>query len=338
MQVNDALPSTCFDSDFLTPADRFSAWRESVMPLFDVAPLPRSDEHAFQAWAEMYQLGDIVAGTVFTQAQHFRQALVSERTDHVLVQLHLSGGYRGDMDGNDVRVTPGCVSFIDLSRPLQTLAGDTHIANVVVPRIHFESHPEFLNNLHGMVLSPGRGTFLAGYLKALMARLPHLSRGEAEDVAGVTRDMILTCAYWDVRARERIGPELKHLAKQRVQQLIERHLTSPRLTPEWLSRSAAVSRAQLYRLFSDEGGVARYIQYRRMAYLRRCLEDPGEERSIHELATHGGFGSPAHFSRRFKQLYGVSPSDWRHIASHQLNEASSPGTPELSRWARQLGR
>jgi AraC-like DNA-binding protein len=338
MQTSDPLPNTYFDSDFLTPAERFEAWRASVMPMFDVAPLPQADEHAFQAQAEMYQLGDIVAGTVFTQAQRFRQALVTERTDHVLVQLHLSGGYRGDLDGNDVRVTPGCVSLIDLSRPLQTLASDTHIANVVVPRSHFDARPEFLNNLHGMVLSPQRGAFLAEYLNALMTRLPHLEQDEAKDVAGITRDMILTCAHWDISARERIGPELRNVSKQRVQHLIERYLTSPRLTPDWLCHSAAISRSQLYRLFNDEGGVVRYIQYRRMAYLRRCLEDPREDRSIHELAAHGGFGSPAHFSRRFKQLYGMSPRDCRHITLHQAREAASPDTPELSRWARQLGR
>ncbi|WP_148253120.1 helix-turn-helix domain-containing protein [Aidingimonas lacisalsi] len=338
MQSTGPLPVTQFDSDYLDPADRFSAWRESVMPLFDVALPDRQSGSPFKSQAEMYQLDDIVAGTVFTQAQRFRQAHISERTDHILIQLHLSGGYRGDMDGDNVHVMPGCVSLIDLSRPLKTTASDTHIANVVLPREHFDTHPDFLNNLHGMVLSPGRGAFLAEYLKALMGRLPHLSQCEAPDVAGVTRDMILSCAYWDAQAQERIGPDLKTVAKQRIQQIVEQHLTAPTLTPDWLCRTAGVSRANLYRLFRNEGGVVRYIQYRRMAAIRRSLEDPREYRSIHELALRYGFDSPPHFSRRFKQLYGMSPRDWRHIAHHQAQLGMSADTPSLSRWARQLGR
>ena len=37
--------------------------------------------------------------------------------------------------------------------------------------------------------------------------------------------------------------------------------------------------------------------------------------SITELALELGFSSPAHFSSRFRQLTGLTPSDWRAAAS-----------------------
>lgn len=61
-----------------------------------------------------------------------------------------------------------------------------------------------------------------------------------------------------------------------------------------------MSRATLYRLFEDEGGVAVFIQTRR---LDRCFaeltrsRDRGRAVGVGEVAYTYGFGSDAHFSR-----------------------------------------
>ncbi|WP_422821902.1 helix-turn-helix domain-containing protein [Vreelandella arcis] len=273
-----------------------------------------------------------------TRSQCFHQAHPSERVDHILVQVHRSGGYKGDLDGEATRVSPGCVSIIDLARPIDTRSNDTDIINVMVPRYHFDSHPAFLNAAHGRVLSPSRGAFLADYLEALLHRLPEVECREASDIADITSNMILACAFHDVEAQQSVGSELDVLVRERVKRLIENSLASSQLTPEWLCLKAGLSRANLYRLFSIEGGVVRYIQYRRMARVRRCLEDPREHRTIGEIAEHYGFTSQAHFSRRFKKTFLLLPGEVRHTAQRWAMQDDNDASPCLSRWLRQLGR
>ena len=52
---------------------------------------------------------------------------------------------------------------------------------------------------------------------------------------------------------------------ERVRQAVRRNLRSPSLGPDKLCREAATSRSQLYRLLEGEGGVAHYIQRRRLS-------------------------------------------------------------------------
>ncbi|KPQ25541.1 MAG: AraC family protein [Halomonas sp. HL-48] len=338
MVSSNCIPSTCFDSDDFEPQDRFDAWRTNIAPVFDVEPLDKTGMKPFRSRVDVYQLHDIMLGNVFTRSQRFHQAHPSERVDHILVQVHRSGGYKGKLDGEMTHVLPGCVSVIDLARPLDTRSNDTDIINVMLPREHFDRHPAFLDAAHGMVLSSGRGRFLADYLESLMLRLPTIECREASDIADITSNMILACAYHDVEAQQAVSSELDVLARERVKRIIENCLASPQLTPDWLCLKAGLSRANLYRLFSTEGGVVRYIQYRRMARVRRCLEDTKEHRTIGELAEQYGFTSQAHFSRRFKKTFHLLPGEVRHAAQRRALLENGDESPYLSRWLRQLGR
>ena len=40
-------------------------------------------------------------------------------------------------------------------------------------------------------------------------------------------------------------------------------------------------------------------------------------RSIAMIAQRWGFSNPTHFSRRFRDTYGITPRDWRHTAGHE---------------------
>ncbi|MCK2046341.1 helix-turn-helix domain-containing protein [Chromohalobacter sp. TMW 2.2299] len=99
-----------------------------------------------------------------------------------------------------------------------------------------------------------------------------------------------------------------------------------------------VSRANLYRLFADEGGVARYIQCRRLAAARRRLEDPSDLSGIGEIATQHGFNNPAHFSHRFRELFGISPRELRHGTRQRYSRDLESGTAMLGPIFRQLDR
>jgi len=121
---------------------------------------------------------------------------------------------------------------------------------------------------------------------------------------------------------------LAALQKERVRRAIHRHIGSARLTPARLAAAAGLSRSALYRLFAEEGGVARHVREVRLSMAHAALRDPERhELGIAALAEAHGFPDPSAFARAFRQAFGATPGEVR--------AAAQPGpTPPPARAAR----
>jgi AraC-like DNA-binding protein len=90
-------------------------------------------------------------------------------------------------------------------------------------------------------------------------------------------------------------------------------LHDPDLTPAKVADAVGISLRYLQLLFhAENAGVSDWIWARRLERSRRRLIDPLlAHESIAQVAFGCGFAEPAHFSRRFKAAYAVSPRDYR---------------------------
>ncbi|MEN1926060.1 AraC family transcriptional regulator [Luteimonas sp. MJ293] len=91
---------------------------------------------------------------------------------------------------------------------------------------------------------------------------------------------------------------------------IEEHLDDPDLGVDRLQSEFCVSRATLYRMFSEIDGVARFIRRQRLVAARQHLRRH-PELAITWLLYEVGFGSERQFQRAFQAEFGISPSEWR---------------------------
>ncbi|WP_368518698.1 GlxA family transcriptional regulator [Rhizobium sp.] len=80
-----------------------------------------------------------------------------------------------------------------------------------------------------------------------------------------------------------------------------------------MARIAGVTPRHLDRLFASHLGSTFLDQYRliRLRHARRLLEQ--SPLSISEIAIATGFSSGAHFSRAYRSLYGMAPSETRRV-------------------------
>ena len=78
-----------------------------------------------------------------------------------------------------------------------------------------------------------------------------------------------------------------------------------------LADRLSVNRSTLFRQFKQEYGLSpkAYMDQCRFERAKELLEQTSL--SIGAVATQSGFADQDHFSRRFKQLYGQQPSQWR---------------------------
>jgi AraC-like DNA-binding protein len=98
-----------------------------------------------------------------------------------------------------------------------------------------------------------------------------------------------------------------------VRAFIEARLPAPDLSPATVAAAHHISVRYLHRLFDDEThSVAGWIRQRRLERCRANLLDPSlAGRSVAGIAARWGFTNAAHFSRLFRDAYGLPPGEYR---------------------------
>jgi AraC-like DNA-binding protein len=106
-------------------------------------------------------------------------------------------------------------------------------------------------------------------------------------------------------------PQGKDDLRARVASFIEQNLHDPGLTPQSIAHAHSVSLRQLYYMWAGAGlPVSEWIIAARLERARNLLaRDP--DTMVSQVARHCGFANAAHFARRFRQAYGISPREWQ---------------------------
>ncbi|GLP89443.1 helix-turn-helix domain-containing protein [Gluconobacter frateurii] len=158
---------------------------------------------------------------------------------------------------------------------------------------------------------PGRFLFVTCDLIVQDALSPSSSQTQARLLKHLT-DLLLTTLLdaldLDLSAAGRRRYRQKH-----IRTYIETRLHEPDLTPQVIAAAYGISARALYLLFDGEpGAVAGWILNRRLERIYKDLQSSELiSLNIAEIALKHGFRNAAHFSRRFRQKFGVSPRDVR---------------------------
>ena len=88
-----------------------------------------------------------------------------------------------------------------------------------------------------------------------------------------------------------------------------------------------MSRSNLYRLFEDTGGIARYIQHERLLEAGAILADPASTQTVSVIAEDLCFADASGFSRAFKREFGYTPREARHAALSGLDVTPKARVP-----------
>ncbi len=346
--ADELLRVSTFSTASLPPAGQFAAWRANISAMFDASPRESTEPSAFPAEARTYHLGTLVIGDTRFPAQRYtrdRHKISSDGIDLFLVRLHLAGGHVGTNGDKMVEARAGDIDVIDMAQPLAYEADASTLIVMGIPRPIIEAALPDARALHGLVLRGDRalGALLADCLRSLTARLPDMTMAEANGVATATMAMIAAClrpSYDRITASDSAAGGA---GLTRVKQYIEENLRSRDLTTEALCAQFRLSRASLYRLFGESGGIQRYIRDRRLVRIFMALADPvRQRRSIGEIAFSWGFVSEAHFARVFRRAFGCTPGEARDIQrmTRAVNddEASdcAGGEPLYADWLRRL--
>jgi AraC-like DNA-binding protein len=318
------VSSTTFATNQQEPTERFEAWRQSIGVIFEVEPEGKAPSPRFSASVRTYHLGDmLISGTSFGDQifKRDRRRISSDGLDHYLVQLYHDGGLVGETRRREMNVRAGDIQIVDLAQPHTSIARGSATIVMTVPREVLSEMLPPSADLHGVVLRGDRGAggLLADYMKSLFSRLESVEAAQAPAIARVTIEMVAACSYPTADTAARARAPIEGVVLDRIKRYIDENLGSRELSPHSLSQRFRVSRSQLYRMFEPVGGVAGYIQTRRLDCAFAQLRNPLQRhRRIFEIAFDSGFSSISHFNAAFRRQFGVSPGELRETLGQAI--------------------
>ena len=135
---------------------------------------------------------------------------------------------------------------------------------------------------------------------------------------GIARNLLDTLGTAFAMAHEGnlSGSPLLCSRNARVRLRIERDLRDPALSPSRVAARLRMAPRYLRAIFAASNEtVSAYILRRRLEECARELADPQRRRtSITEIAFGWGFNSAPHFTRSFRERFGMSPRQYRACA------------------------
>jgi AraC-like DNA-binding protein len=295
---------------------------DTIKPLADLNTLKAEDGAPTSANSGSLQLqtfGELVffrlrsTNLIYTRGR--KQIATGDTDDFYIVGAFHIGTNIVSTEQNFV-VRAGDSVILDLAHPLAghylTSADNTQI---VVPKRALQQHGFDMKGSEGLHLSGStpNGAMLHSALlsmgESLKNATPDQALAASNSLPGLISHLMAPVEH------SADSPAVRSATLAEMMGYIEQHLFDSKLSVSSLVKTFHTSRSAVYRLFADEGGVAAYIQRRRLhACYRELTIDPSPSKRIIDIALKWGFNSHSHFSHIFRENYGLTPSSLQEAA------------------------
>jgi len=251
---------------------------------------------------------------------HSRAHIARSGGTHYLIRLQLDSESVCSQGGDEVRLRAGDFSLCDTARPYQLAFQrpvsilTLRVAKNVLQR--YVGSPEYLVNIP-ICGSSGAGALASRVIREIWKSSDvALGPGVAPRCANVVLELIAS-AYVGVGRCKVDRSCLASALRLRIMDFIDQTLCDPELSPTMVAQALKISSRHVHRLFAQQGGtVTQYILQRRLEKCRSALADPLlAGLSLTHICSEYGFRSLPHFSRLFRDEYGMAPRDYRRAAA-----------------------
>ncbi len=302
-------------------AASFEHWRHLIAESFVPLGASSSDADNFRGRMRSRRLDRVAVVEVTSTSHevHRTPALIAQsRERYFKLNLQLEGTGLLIQDNREALLRPGDLSIYDTSRPY-TLAfeEDARLMVVMFPWDALSLPPDCITQLSAvrMAAEGGLASIVGPFIAHLAENLDALSGPSGSRLATNALDLVSTMLHAELDiCPDRMRPQA--LLAASVREYIDANLSDPMLSPASIAAAHFISTRHLHNVFHESGTtVASWIRSQRLDGARRELRDPLlAGMPVGAVACRWGFVDAAHFSRSFRDAFGVSPSDWRRGA------------------------
>jgi AraC-like DNA-binding protein len=275
----------------------------------------------FRARLEYGALGDAVLYKIKSTPNHYSRSLRNPDSttipSPILLVIELNGSHRIRQSQSSFVLRPGDWCLLDTLLPLDYWTS-TESAELLALTLQRPSTPE-PQALHDR----GVARRLAGNIgtsRVLESTLVEIfdQMNSIGSSSGCGLHHAVTTMTWDALREQLAAPSpLSYLDAQRarIKAYIDSQLGNPGLSVETIAQACGLAVRSIHRIFAADpaGSVSSYVWKQRVHRCADALRDDNDaRRSITKICQSWGFSSESHFSRVFKDHFGVSPRAYRN--------------------------
>jgi len=308
-----------FSTDDLEPRDRYDCWHEVICKY--VIPHDSVPDHpqAFAASLDAAALADLALvsfdlGSII--CRHEKHHL-DETADELIFVRQTRGRMVLQQGDRALSLDPGEMTLVEPRMPYHArLAAGTSVLVTKFPRRNLTERVGRIDRFVARKLAAdvGQTGLLSDFLRVLPAHTEALGATAAQ-VSNQLLDL-LAAGLWKLGGDEipRVASS-RALLRMQLRAVIERSVEDHTIDAKGIAKSVGIGLRYANAILSDDDtSVGRLLQARRLEHCRRALADPLKmHRSISDIAYSLGFTDMTHFGRRFRQAFGMLPSDYRRL-------------------------
>jgi AraC-like DNA-binding protein len=308
------------DTAVLPPRDRAEAFYAAMMS----ASVPSRVEHEdpdgeVHARMDFWQLG--TPDLFRNEGSGIRLVRTPKHVriggpERLALAVQVTGSSVFSQGGRDRRVRTGELMLVDLTAPYdfawtglgasQAFQIDYADLGLSVETIRAAASRLPSSPVYDLVLN---------HLTALPGILESLHDTPSAGMIGDATTQLVRALLTSAADDDNGSPAMADVLFSRITWYLHRHLRDPALGPAQIAAAHNVSVRYLYKLFADHHrSLEQWLITERLKGAARQLKDPASKHlPIAVIAAGWGFDDATHFTRRFRQAYGMSPREWRAL-------------------------
>jgi AraC-like DNA-binding protein len=302
----------------------FAGWSRALTENQLSMRLSSPSEEKFRAYISPANLGGVEMFDMRLEANRGDRTpalLNADDTRIYGIELQIEGSSVIEQDGLSTVLRPGDFTLYDSTRPFTRIFDEP--ARIFVMRfpqtmISLPSHTMRGITASRLSADEGIGVVVSPFLHTVADNMDELTGWAGTRVIHSLVDLVGAALAEKLYAEDKLAGGSRAQGFMRVCDFIMENLSDPSLSPDAIAQGTFISTRQLHKLFhAEQITVSQWVRDRRLEACRRQLADPGDARiSVSEIAATWGIFDGAHFSRIFKQAYGLSPREYRraHVA------------------------
>ena len=321
---------------------------QSYVNTWTTNELAKSDR--YDAWSSMlnqaygrWEMDKPVAPDFFSSVKHYddsilkviectcdpcgatrtRSSIRADGLETLTIQAVLDGREYINFNGEDILLKPGDLLIWDSTRPMTFEVQDRlHKISVMMPLPRFQSWlpRSWFSIRHSLDGQSNSGQLLTNHVKSL--RQSVFDGGCKDNYALIDATIGVLVNALDPGTSDDPKP-LRVTQLRNIKEYIKANIRNPDLSPAMIAKAGGMSSRYLHWLFNADGDddtVKQYIFRQRLDFCARDLSNPHmRNRKISDIAFYWGFQDTAHFNKRFKLRYNLSPGAFRE----RMNEGKA---------------
>jgi AraC family transcriptional activator of tynA and feaB len=306
-----------FSTDDVAEKDRLDYWQFVCGELIGSVALGDYEPKDFTSGINLLEVGDLRVGrfTGVSQTLHRKRSLIkSGDNDDYVVLLESDQLFNLDHCGRQRSGRSGIV-LIDITQPYYSSHPERlDVIDVFVPRKALERALGPMRHAPGLCIEADQPSFpvISAFLRSLTQHSAGLEAASAARLSSIAVELI---AAGFAETIEQAPPRTMSGAAIlcRAQGYISSQIGVAGLTMQEVAIALNISVRRLHQVASDEGiSLIDWMWERRLLRAHAMLSDHANAGvAVGAIAYKNGFNDQGHFSRRFKERFGVSPKDVR---------------------------